>query len=46
MLRKGKQAKQNGLIHFNYLMAVFEKAPFASSSNDCEKLLLWNIFIV
>jgi transposase len=36
-------AKQNGLIPFNYLMALFEKAPFAVSSEDWEKLLPWNI---
>jgi transposase len=37
-------AKQNGLVPFNYLMVLFEKAPLASSSNDWEKLLPWNIF--
>jgi len=37
-------AKQNGLVPFKYLMAVFEKAPFAVSTEDWEKLLPWNIF--
>jgi transposase len=37
-------AKQNGLIPFKYLMALFEKAPLASTSDDWEKLLPWNIF--
>jgi transposase len=37
-------AKQNGLVPFNYLMALFEKAPLAVSKNDWEKLLPWNIF--
>jgi transposase len=36
-------AKQNSLIPFNYLMALFEKAPLASSTEDWEKLLPWNI---
>jgi transposase len=37
-------AKQNGLIPFNYLTALFEKAPLTSSPEDWEKLLPWNIF--
>jgi len=37
-------AKQNGLVPFNYLMALFEKAPLAVSESDWEKLLPWNIF--
>jgi transposase len=37
-------AKQNGLVAREYLMAVFEKAPYASSPEDWEKLLPWNIF--
>ena len=37
-------AKQNGLVPFNYLMALFEKAPLASSPDGWEKLLPWNIF--
>ena len=37
-------ATQNGLIPFNYLTAVFEKAPFVSSPDGWEKLLPWNIF--
>jgi len=37
-------AKQNGLVPFKYLMALFKKAPFASSTEDWEKLLPWNIF--
>jgi transposase len=37
-------AKQNGLVPFKYLMAVFEKAPLALTPEDWEKLLPWNIF--
>jgi transposase len=37
-------AKQNGLVPFNYLKALFERAPLAVSENDWEKLLPWNIF--
>jgi len=37
-------AKQNGLVPAHYLRALFEKAPYASSSEDWEKLLPWNIF--
>jgi transposase len=37
-------AKLNGLVPFDYLMALFEKAPFAASPEDWEKLLPWNIF--
>ena len=37
-------AKQNGLIAAHYLTALFEKAPFAVSSEDWQKLLPWNIF--
>jgi hypothetical protein len=37
-------AKLNGLVPFNYLMVLFEKAPLASSLDDWEKLLPWNIF--
>ena len=37
-------AKQNGLVPFKYLTAVFEKAPFALTHEDWEKLLPWNIF--
>jgi hypothetical protein len=37
-------AKQNGLIPFKYLTALFEKVPFASSPEDWEKLLPWNVF--
>ena len=36
-------AKENGLIPFQYLMALFEKAPLAVSKDDWEKLLPWNI---
>jgi transposase len=35
-------AKQNGLIPFDYLLTLFEKAPLASSPDDWEKLLPWN----
>jgi hypothetical protein len=37
-------AKQNGLVPFKYLMAVFERAPLALTPVDWEKLLPWNIF--
>ena len=37
-------AKQNGLVPFKYLVAVFEKAPLAESPEDWERLLPWNIF--
>jgi hypothetical protein len=37
-------AKQNGLVPFRYLTALFEKAPLASSPDDWENLLPWNIF--
>ena len=37
-------AKQNGLIPFKYLKALFEKAPLADSPDDWKKLLPWNIF--
>jgi transposase len=35
-------AKQQGLVPFEYLMAIFEKAPFAHSLDDWQKLLPWN----
>ena len=38
-------AKQNGLVPFQYLAALFEKAPFAKTTDDWKKLLPWNIFI-
>jgi len=37
-------AKQNGLVPFKYLMAVFEKVPLVLTPEDWEKLLPWNIF--
>jgi len=37
-------AKRNGLRPFDYLTAVFKKAPVASSLQNWEKLLPWNIF--
>jgi transposase len=37
-------AKQNGIVPSQYLTALFEKAPHASSHEDWEKLLPWNIF--
>jgi transposase len=37
-------AKQNGIVPAHYLTALFEKAPYASSPEDWEKLLPWNIF--
>jgi len=36
-------AKQNGLVPRNYLTALFEKAPLATSPEDWEKLLPWNV---
>ena len=36
-------AKQNGIIPFKYLTALFEKAPLANSLEGWEKLLPWNI---
>jgi transposase len=36
-------AKQNCLVPLKYLTALFEKAPLASSPQDWEKLLPWNI---
>jgi transposase len=37
-------AKQNDIVPVRYLTALFEKAPYASSPEDWEKLLPWNIF--
>jgi len=37
-------AKQNNIEPLLYLCTLFEKAPFANSSEDWEKLLPWNIF--
>ena len=37
-------AKRHGLVPFKYLMALFEKAPLASSTEGWQKLLPWNIF--
>ena len=37
-------AKQNGLVPWQYLKALFEKAPYAVSTEDWQKLLPWNIF--
>ena len=36
-------AKQNKLVPFYYLKELFEKAPYASTTEDWEKLLPWNI---
>jgi len=36
-------AKQNGLNPYKYLTAVFERAPYASTAEDWEKFLPWNI---
>jgi hypothetical protein len=36
--------KQNDLIPFKYLPALFKRAPLASSPKDWENLLPWNIF--
>ena len=37
-------AKQNAVEPLLYLRTLFEKAPYANSSEDWEKLLPWNIF--
>jgi transposase len=37
-------AKENDCVPIHYLRALFEKAPYASSPEDWEKLLPWNIF--
>jgi len=37
-------ARQNGLVPWQYLNALFEMAPYASSTEDWQKLLPWNIF--
>ena len=37
-------AKANGHTPYKYLKALFEKAPYASSPEEWEKLLPWNIF--
>ena len=37
-------AKQNGLVAHDYLMKLFEQAPFARTKEDWVKLLPWNIF--
>jgi len=37
-------AKQNNVEPLLYLRTLFEKAPYANSSEDWEKLLPWNIF--
>jgi transposase len=37
-------AKQNDIVPAYYLTDLFEKAPYASSLGDWEKLLPWNIF--
>jgi len=36
-------AKQNGLVPREYFTALFEKAPYASTLEDWDKLLPWNI---
>ena len=38
-------AKKNGLVPFQYLKLLFEKAPYAKTIEDWEKLLPWNIFL-
>jgi transposase len=37
-------AKANGKEPYDYLKHVFEKAPYADSPDDGEKLLPWNFF--
>ena len=52
-LRKGvigllaiiETAKQNGIAPEDYLRCLFEKAPYAETREDWEKLLPWNIEI-
>jgi transposase len=36
-------AKQNGIVPRKYLTALFDKAPYAETSEEWEKLLPWNI---
>ena len=38
-------AKQNGIAPEDYLRCFFEKAHYAETENEWEKLLLWNIEI-
>ena len=38
-------AKHNGYVPARYLKALFEMTPYASSADDWEKLLPWNIFV-
>lgn len=38
-------AKQNGIAPEDYLRCLFEKAPYAETEEDWEKLLPWNIEI-
>ena len=38
-------AKQNSIAPEDYLRCLFEKAPYAETENDWEKLLPWNIEI-
>ena len=38
-------AKQNGIAPEDYLRCLFEKAPYAETREDWEKLLPWNIEI-
>ena len=40
-----EQEKHNGIAPEDYLRCLFEKAPYAETENDWEKLLLWNIEI-
>jgi transposase len=37
-------AKQNSIEPLSYLRILFEKAPFAVSTSDWEKLLPWNLY--
>jgi len=36
--------RRRRMVSFQYLMALFEKAPLANSQQDWEMLLPWNIF--
>jgi hypothetical protein len=42
--KQGAGILQNGVEPLLYLRTLFEKAPVASTTEDWEKLLPWNIF--
>ena len=45
ILSSSKTAKANGLNPQDYLRCLFEKAPYAETQADWQKLLPWNIEI-